>query len=237
MRVKFGQVQPTTEKFTTLLGEKEIFDANCEMKFLSPFQDPETIKEGDYETIIRDILNEYNFIGTYERLYESLVVLSMLLDTDVSDVLFDFLPSKITRCGSLEKPDWVTEGMDQFLDSSFWRTREKGDYMLYDAIDKSLDLTIEQLGKENVEKKLEQYLKLLDIGTGTAQNILNKNGCGVPGLHPKQDPFADVKDLFWVDKLSREDRDFVSRPEFTIQGGQTPSTQSGSSRSSIINYR
>lgn len=216
MRVKFGQVNPTTEKFTQLLGEKEIFDANVEMKFLSPFVNPEGLNNENYESVVHDILTEYNFIGTYERLYESLVVLSMLLNIDVSDVLFDFQFSKITRCGSLKKPDWVTPGMDNLLDSPSWRNREKGDYMLYDAIDKSLDMTIEKLGRENVERKLEQYLKLLDIGTGTAQNILNKNGCGVPGLHPKQSPFADIKDLFWVDRISQEDRDYISRPEFSI---------------------
>lgn len=186
MRVNFGQLKPTTEVFVESLGEKQIFDANVEMKFLSPFVKPSAIEESDYENVVQDILNEYNFIGTYERLYESLVVLTMLLDIDVTDVLFDYLPSKISRCGSLQKPSWVTPGMEDFLKAPFWQKREKGDYMLYDAIDKSLDLTIEKLGRENVQNKLEQYLKLLDIGTATGQTLMKNTGCGVPGLHPNQ---------------------------------------------------
>ena len=40
-----------------------------------------------------------------------------------------------------------------------------GDFLLYNAVNQSLDLTIEKLGRDNVDKKLQEYKKLLDIGT------------------------------------------------------------------------
>lgn len=208
MRVKFGQMQPTDKKFIEIL-DKGVFDDNVQLRFLSPVIDPTKVVPDEFPFVVSDILNEYNFIGTYERLYESLVVLSMLADIDMTDVLFDFLPSKHTRCGSLQKPDWLTSGMEEYLNSESWRNREKGDYMLYDTIDKSLDMTIEKLGKKNVEEKLEKYLKLLDLGTGVAQKSLGRTGCGIPGLHPQQDPYADVQNLFWYEKLADDDKNFI----------------------------
>ena len=213
MRVKFGQMKPTDQAFKQLIST--VFDSNVELKFLSPFVDAGQIKEDAYPTIVQDILNEFNFIGIYERLHESLVVLSMILDIDITDVLFDFLPSTLSRCNNhREKPVWFTEGMESYLNSSIWRQREKGDYMFYDAVNESLDKTIDKLGRKNVENKLKVYNKILHIGTAAAFEILNRKGCGVPGLHWRQTPFANVKDLFWVKSLKEQDRDYVSMPEF-----------------------
>ena len=82
---------------------------------------------------VQSVLNEYNFIGVYERLYESLVVLTMLIDVEVSEVLFDFIPLTHSCCGSLEKPEWVTEGMENYLQNEF-ADQNSGDFVLYNAV-------------------------------------------------------------------------------------------------------
>merc|ERR1719469_335729 len=209
------KVEPTAESFIYSLKNSMVaYLPNVQLLFLFPFYSLQ-IKEEDYSTYGQIVLNEFNFVGIYERLHESLVVLSMLMGVDVTDVLYDFESSRLSRCGTLERPAWVTPDVESYFKSTEWRQRDKGDYMLYNAVDKSLDLTIEKLGVQNVQEKLTQFSKLLHIGTTSARTMRDQDfGCGIQGLHPIQTPFADLKDLFWVNELSKEDRDFVSRPDF-----------------------
>lgn len=202
----------TAENFLSSL--KHPYLPNIQLRFLNPL---DTVGK-DYSTYVKAILNEYNFVGVYERMHESLVVLSMLMDVDVTDVLYDFGGSSTSPCDSMERPKWVSSDVESYFTSSEWREQNKGDYILYDTINRSLDLTIERLGAENVQRKLTQFNKLLNIGTMTARKILGQHfGCGILGLHPILTPFADLKDLFWVKELSKEDKDFVSMSEFTTR--------------------
>ena len=127
----------------------------------------------------------------------------MMLDVSVSDVLFDFLPKELSRCNSLQRPNWVQPDLETYLNSTEWKQREEGDFLLYDAINQSLDLTIQKLGKENVKKRLDQCRKTLHLGRVAGYKMQNRVGCGVPRLHEKQSPFADVKDLTLMEKMSR----------------------------------
>merc|ERR1711862_715281 len=74
---------------------------------------------------VQDILDEYNFVGIYERLHESLVVFSMLMDMNINDVIFNYRPIKNARCGSLQEPSWLNDGMRNYLKSAEW-ARTKG---------------------------------------------------------------------------------------------------------------
>merc|ERR1712194_882698 len=93
------------------------FHANFQLNFLSPklmLHRPTTNEE--YIDIVQNILDEYNFISIYERLHESLVVLSMILGMGVSDVLYQWRPISNTRCDSLEsEPRWFTSGMREYF--------------------------------------------------------------------------------------------------------------------------
>merc|ERR1712157_591511 len=111
------------EAFMNDLENNRGFVPNVQLGYLA-VQENDVNNPESYPQVVQNILNEYNFIGTYERLYESLVVLSMIIGVDVSDVLFDYLPKTLSRCGSLEEPDWLTDGMKQFLESDRWRLRE-----------------------------------------------------------------------------------------------------------------
>merc|ERR1712129_337170 len=102
------------------------------------------------------------------------------MGVEISDVLFNFLPTRLSRCGSLGYPSWVTQELEDYLNSDSWREMQKGDFMLYDSVNQSLDKTIEKLGRSNVQLKLERYLRLIDIGTTYAVNNMNYHGCGIP---------------------------------------------------------
>jgi len=208
MKVSHGQADTTEASFIRSM-RKNTYPSNIELRFLATKEIPDKLTDDEVNYHVQNVIDEYNFIGVYERLYESLVVLSMLIGIEPQDVLFDFLPSKNTRCGELKKPDWVTDRLERFLSQGFWYNRENGDFALYDAVNRSLDLTIEKLGREKVQAKLDEYLKLIYVGTTFSYNVRNKPGCGIPSLHEKQQPFEDMDKLKWFDQLSVLDQKFV----------------------------
>jgi len=209
MKVNHGTSDTNESTFIRSMRDNA-FSPNIELKFLATTLIPDKLTEEEVNYYVQSVIDEYNFIGVYERLYESLVVLSMLIGVEPTDALFDFLPSKNSRCGELKRPDWVTERLDRFLSQGEWYEREKGDFALYDAINRSLDLTIEKLGPEKVKAKLDEYLKLIYVGTAFAYNVRNKAGCGVPNLNEHQQPYEDMDKLTWFHQLPDDDQKFVS---------------------------
>ena len=76
---------------------------------------------------------------------------------------------------------------------------------MYKALNKKLDMTIDALGRENVQKKLSDFNKLLYLGTDLSSKIRGKTGCGV--LFPTI--YGDITDLKNFNDLSQTERDFV----------------------------
>ena len=113
------------------------------------------------------ILRSYNFIGITERLDESLVVLMMILRLKMADILY--LSAK-TRGGYDDAggrdgqhictyiwPSFVTPGVSAFLQSKEWREMIRYDMLLYEAVNRSLDMTIDTLGREKFNDNLQKY--------------------------------------------------------------------------------
>lgn len=128
---------------------------------------------------INDILSEYNFIGITERLDESLVVLQMLLGLKTNDLLY--LKAKgnggyddaatMNRTCQYIVPSFVSPGMEKFFASKEWKDRIAGDELLYAAADKSLDLTIDALGREEFKRNLVLFRKTLALAEATCTNV------------------------------------------------------------------
>jgi len=116
------------------------------------------------ETVI-SIFQTYDFIAVSERMDESLVVLKLLHGfPDESIVVFS---SKINggyddgvsrrTCYKIQK-SYTTEDVDLYLAEHY---REGNlDFLLYDVANRSLDKTIEFLGRERVEKEVKRHRKL-----------------------------------------------------------------------------
>jgi len=208
MNVLQGNWDTSETSFFNAIDDKQWNPPDFQLKYLVVDElkstDP---NEEDYAAAIQTLLDEYNFIGVFERFHESLVVLSMIADIPITDVLYYLAPS---RCGVLDRPSWVTHNIEDYLENEFI-DEDKGDVLLYEAVDKSLDLTIEKLGMENVQQKLDIFNKLISIGTKHAETKL-LNGCGIPGLKPhkvKDSPYSDMDELPWFKDLNTHDRHFV----------------------------
>ena len=118
------------------------------------------------------IINGYDFLAVTERMEESLVVLSMLARIPLTDVVV--FNSKVAggyddgkyaqRCVKLKKK-WTTPKIEEFILGDY-QSSNKDDYLLYNAAQRSLDKTIDFLGRQLVEEKVE-LLKILRSKTKT----------------------------------------------------------------------
>jgi len=200
MRLYSGGVEENTySNFISLLEDDSKNPPNSQLRFLSSISSPAKIPEDQYRSYTRSVIDEYDYIGVYERLHESLVVLAMLIGGNPNDVLFTFnekaCPKKETQ------PKWLTTAMACYLRTKQWKNREMGDFILYDAASRSLDRTIEMLGRDRVKQALNRFERTLLIG----RKVYGKKiGCGIPNL--SSNPYADPSELPWFQRLSSEDK-------------------------------
>jgi len=111
------------------------------------------------------IMGEYDFIGITERMDESAVLLMMLLDLPMSDILYLSAKGK----GGYDDggggkgctyiwPSFVSPEMQEFFDTNEeWQSMVQYDVALYQAVNASMDLTIERLGRDRFETLLAQF--------------------------------------------------------------------------------
>ena len=76
-----------------------------------------------------------------------------------------------------------------------------GDYLLHDAVNRSLDLTIDRLGREKVKEAVDRFEQSLLVGRKVYGK---KNGCGIPNL--SKNPYADPSEFPWYQRVSPEDK-------------------------------
>ena len=122
------------------------------------------------ESLVKEIIDGYDFIAITERMEESLVVFKMLLGLDLEDILYvrersqgAFSNGPPQRPCLYVWPSFVTKGMKSFFASNKWKKHTNGDFMLYEVANKSLDLTIDRLGRENVESEVIKFKAALKI--------------------------------------------------------------------------
>jgi len=123
------------------------------------------IGEEELENAIRRILHEYDFIGITERLDESLVVLQLILGLDKRDIVY---MSAKTSGGYDEfcyylKPPVVSQGMAQFFESDDWQKAIRNDVALYQAVNRSLDYTIDAIGRPKFDRALKDFLEAKEL--------------------------------------------------------------------------
>lgn len=208
MHIAFGNWSDSTKEFVEKLKGNIFFRPHTQLWWIAPNFLKDDTSDIQLQSIIQDVLNQYNFIGVYERLYESIVVLGMLMDVNINDILYSWRPSKIARCGnSIKQPSWLTNDMKSHLATDEWKDKQKGDFMLYNAVNQKLDATIDLLGRDKVQQNVEKYNKLIQIGTNLSSKLLSRPGCGIDF---KSD-FYDISDLknFNNGTISDEDKNFV----------------------------
>lgn len=128
--------------------------------------------------IDRYVMSQYDFLAVVERLPESLVVLKNLLDIEWQDLVV--LPAKqsgtwflghgaggrssssknVLQCVPLIKP-FTTPAVDEYIATDF--VDQNWDYYLYAAANRSLDRTIDFLGRSRVEQGVLHLQKLQQL--------------------------------------------------------------------------
>lgn len=97
---------------------------------------------------------------------ESLIVFKHLLKLDFYDILYIKARSSGTfsngdasrgRACVYLVPSFLTPGMQHFFESKEWKDSNANDIMLYQAAYKSLDNTIDALGREMVQNELKIF--------------------------------------------------------------------------------
>lgn len=132
----------------------------------------------------------YDFIGVVERLKESLVVLQLLLGLEATDMLYlenqlDPMPyerrvipgSKGQRYYCQEnildpKKEFVvgTSGpVEEYLSSTTWWAQNYGDYLLHRAASRSLDATINRIGRDLFNDAMKEFESVLEQANNVCQ--------------------------------------------------------------------
>jgi len=173
MRLRLGDIVATEKNFINELRNSWAYLPDVQLRFLLLNDDLHTDSDEKNQAAVSSVLSEFDFIGVEERMNESLVALSMLLGLKIQDVVYEFSTFCLT-----DKPKWLTTNMLNYLSSSEWLSKQKGDYMLYDAANTALDLTIQQFDENEFKTNLKEYDTLLDVWSKVSSGVYGKPGCG-----------------------------------------------------------
>ena len=115
------------------------------------------------------VMQSYDFVALAERMPESLVVLSMLLEVPLADMIVmtvkttgSYYPKSRSplECVKIH-PKWTTQAIDAYLEYNFTKNHY-WDYVMHEAASRNLDKTIEALGKAKVQKKLVDFYEMTE---------------------------------------------------------------------------
>ena len=128
------------------------------------------------EHVRREVLDYYNFVAVTERWTESMVVLKLLLPGVLySDLIVlrtkekgAFVRHGLHSCAYIPDISSPPDRIQTYLDGPFRDTNP--DYLLYAAVNRSLDMTIERLGRERVEEGVRQIQYLQSLAQAHCTN-------------------------------------------------------------------
>ena len=152
------------------------------------------------------IMQGYDFIGITERMDESLVVLMMILRLKVSDILYikakssgGFDDGAFNQTCIYIVPSFTSPGMKKFFQSPDFFNRTEGDWMLYRAAEKSLDMTIDRLGREQFERHLLEFQAAQKVANNKCSQGI-RYPCSVNGVRAPYRRQSDPStDCLWLD--------------------------------------
>ena len=133
--------------------------------------DPEMIQHPSHLLDrLNNVFNSYDFIGVSERLNESLVVLSFILDLSLNEIVYlsyrqsgsSYMEIK-KKCVKLAKAH-LPEDVEVYLKTDEWEAITAGDRMLHRTAIEALDRTIDNvIGRDIFERRMKKYEALLEL--------------------------------------------------------------------------
>lgn len=164
------------------------------------------------DEIIKDILDDYNFIAIMERMDESLVAFQMLFGLTTKEILY----TRARSSGSFSNgwdhrpcffimKSFLTDGMKEYFASEEWQDTVQDDLELYRAANASLDRTIDALGREefnaNLKKLQDGLLLAKENCKGRIRTMCTDGGYVVPLLNRTCYIWAEGCDHACIDEL------------------------------------
>eukprot|EP00546_Thalassionema_frauenfeldii_P016906 CAMPEP_0178900628 /NCGR_PEP_ID=MMETSP0786-20121207/3573_1 /TAXON_ID=186022 /ORGANISM="Thalassionema frauenfeldii, Strain CCMP 1798" /LENGTH=471 /DNA_ID=CAMNT_0020571641 /DNA_START=4 /DNA_END=1419 /DNA_ORIENTATION=+ len=120
--------------------------------------------------LIGDILDDYDLILIMERMDESLVAFQMLLNLTTKEILYTRARSGGSWSNGFPerpclyiRPSFKSPGLTKYLASDDWQNHIAPDVQFYKAAHKSLDRTIEYLGREAFSENLSTFRAALKL--------------------------------------------------------------------------
>jgi hypothetical protein len=143
---------------------------------------------------IHETIKQFNFMGLLERLDESLVILQLLLGLQPHDVLYLTGAKRSAsfdisnQCRQLPE-NIKTPTLQEYFNSEQWFQDNHGDYMLYNAVNSSLDLTIERyIGTSKFDAALKEFQRVQRLAN---EHCAYKSPCIANGVYrPKNETGA-----------------------------------------------
>jgi hypothetical protein len=154
-------VEPTETKLIDFLKKKKSHQFN----YIADTSNPKALNitaNNPFQDIREYVMDAYDFIGLLERKEESLALMKILWGLETEDLIV--LSAKQSggydgggfnkTCVKIQKPENLTDDVQRFLASEF--PRGNLDYALYDIVNRSLDKTIDYLGRERVQEEVQR---------------------------------------------------------------------------------
>lgn len=146
---------------------------------------------------VNDIIRSYNFISVAERMDESLVVMKLLFGfRDETMIVMNSKHSGGLDDGEFNntcykiKPRYTTDDVDEYIAPGSDYQKSNLDNFLYAVADKSLDKTIDFLGRDRVEKEVLRHQQLRQLAEDACSSITTWP-CDTEGAPPNPDALQD----------------------------------------------
>ena len=124
----------------------------------------------DISQLVSNVFVEFDFIGLLERLDESLVALQFILGLKTRDIVhtkskqsgsYVLVKSRANNfkgeCNFIPKKSSLSPEVEAYLGGREWNTSNRGDNLLYEAANRSLDRTIDAIGRPSFDRALARY--------------------------------------------------------------------------------
>jgi hypothetical protein len=167
-------VEPTEERLISHVTNRKSFQFN----YIADTRNPKALStktKNPFKDIREYVMDAYDFIGLLERKEESLALMKILWGLETEDLIVlsakqaggydDGMFNK--TCTKIQKPENLTAGFQSFLTSGF--PRGNHDYALYAIVNRSLDKTIDYLGRGRVQKEVQRIRAMQAIAEQKCQ--------------------------------------------------------------------
>lgn len=178
--------------FVRFVQDNEALEYGYYFKSLGMRSSINTYRSDLYNTYTEEILQGFDFLGVSDRLGESLAVLQLMLGLKTTDMLYlqdlsdhELAPSyqgqECIKTHQNTDQQQITTEMKEWFYTEEFESYVDADVLVYQAANKSLELTIEKLGREKVDKTARRLKWAQAFAQKTCQNTV-KFPCSSEGV-------------------------------------------------------